>query len=575
MKPSDYTFSPTAVPPWDHQRETFRRFADDPYCALFFEQRCGKTRPATDITAYRFECGDIDGMLIIAWPEGVHRNWISEEIPKWLPKRIPRRSMIWRSGRHKTKEFKRDFGLLLNTKGLAILAVNAEAIVFDSCKRHIKEFFAARRGVALIVDECDWASTPGAERTEVVIAMSTWKVIKVKMLLGGTPATESPFQLWSQFEILQKNFFGYRTHQLFRHHFGEYEWEPAPVKVPLKIHGVVQRFKNGRVKLVDKVDPRTGEPVIAVDRRTGQPKMRPAKRLNHNTGAQFEAILRDDEGNPRYRNLDELYAKMAPHVMWVSRKDVSSAPEPIHSKYFYEMSAEQLRVYSELQEEFRAELRSGFVLEVPHALTRLLRYQQVLSNRMPPRTEGVICGDCDGNGCEACDGVGIVVEQIPGEVIDPDHDPRIDALRFVMRDPPPKFLVWCRFQHEVTLAFDTLQLMGHSPVRYDGLVNKEQRGENLREFRHGKADCMVGNSAVGGRGLPMDVADLAVFYSNYFSGRVREQVEARTEALFKQTATHVVDIVCEDSVDERLVKVLAAKKSVSEVMRKGSFEEWL
>jgi hypothetical protein len=79
---------------------------------------------------------------------------------------------------------------------------------------------------------------------------------------------------------------------------------------------------------------------------------------------------------------------------------------------------------------------------------------------------------------------------------------------------------------------------GGRPVRFDGLVPEADRRENLQEFRRGNADFLIGNAAAGGRGLPMDVADLAVFYSNYFSGRTREQVEARTEALFKKTSTH-------------------------------------
>ncbi len=73
----------------------------------------------------------------------------------------------------------------------------------------------------------------------------------------------------------------------------------------------------------------------------------------------------------------------------------------------------------------------------------------------------------------------------------------------------------------------------------------------------------------------MDVADLAVFYSNYFSGRTREQVEARTEALFKRTPTSVVDIIAEDSIDEKIVKVLRAKKSLSAVIMRDNLREWL
>lgn len=574
MHPNDYVFNSDAPSPWSHQKEAFLKFADSSFCVLFFEQRCGKTRTAIDICAYRFEKDDIDAILILSWPNGVSRNWVTEEIPNWLPLRIPCRSLIWRSGKQKTKAFMQEFDLLCRSKGLAIFSINAEAITTESCKRHIKAFLNSRKGVALIVDESDWAATPGAARTETVIKMATWGVIKLKMLLGGTPATESPFQLYSQFEILKPDFFGFKTFQTFKHHFGVYDWEPAPVQVPLVTHGRVQRFKNGRVILTNKLDG-AGNPVIAIDKRTGQPKMRPVKGLNHSTSAQFEMVKRDEDGTPLYRNIDELHAKMDPHVVRVLRRDVSDAPEPVHSKHFYEMSDEQYRVYSDLLEEFRAELRTGYIVEAAHVLTRWLRLQQVLSNRLPPREEGLICGACNGAGCAECDEVGIIPTILPAEVVDTEADPRLDALCFVIREPPPKFIVWCRFQHEVTAVMETVESLGHSPVRFDGLVPEAERRENLQEFRGGRADALIGNAAAGGRGLPMDVADLAVFYSNYFSGRTREQVEARTEALFKKTPTSIVDIICEGTIDERIVAVLRSKRSLAAVIMRDNLGEWL
>jgi hypothetical protein len=589
-----YTFHPDAPPPWIHQLEAFERFKDSPYCGLFFDQRCGKTRDAVDIVGYRFEVvRDIDAMLVIAWPSGVHRNWCVEEIPRWLPPRIPRRSVIWRAGRYSTKAFEEEFALLLRSKGLAIFAVNAEALITPSCREHIQRFLEARRGVALIVDECDWASSPGSIRTDKIQKIATWHVIKLKMILSGTPATESPFQLFSQMNILKPDFFGFKTYQSFRHHFGAYEFEPAPVQVPLRrplvcrdckennllacAHGRVQRFKNGHVKLIDKINPKTGELVIEIDRRTKQPKMRPKRGINHDTSAQFDKIFRDDDDNPRYRNLDELHAKMAPYVMRVLRSEVSDAPEKIYQKRFYEMSKEQQRVYDDLTDKFQAELKSGLIVSAAHVLTRWLRLQQVLSNRFPARTEGVICDECAGEGCFSCDNVGIVLREFEPEVIDPDHDPRLDALELELNaSRSDKAIIWCRFRHEVTQVIELVNRLGGLPVRFDGEVPEKDRLEALHgAFRQGSATHLVGNPAAGQRGLPMDVANLAVFNSNYFSGRLRRQTEDRTEAVFKKVATGIVDIVCIGSIDERLVHVLRHKQELSELIVPSNLKEWL
>jgi hypothetical protein len=407
-----------------------------------------------------------------------------------------------------------------------------------------------------------------------MIKMATWNSIKLKMILSGTPATESPFQLFSQFEILKPGFFGFRDFLTFKHHFGSYDWEPAPVQVPLIRHGRIQKFKNGHVILTDKLD-NAGNPIIAIDKKTGKPKMRPVKNLNHSTGAQYEAIKRDDEDRPLYRNLDELHSKMQPHVMRVLRSDVSDAPEKIYQKRYYSMSAEQLRVYNDLLEEFRAELKDGYVVEAAHVLTRWLRLQQVLSNRLPSREEGMMCRECDGEGCLVCDNVGIVLVKVPEQIVDVEHDPRLEALQVELQNRPAKTIVWCRFQHEVTSVIELVNRMGGSPVRFDGLVDEAQRKINLQEFRRGRADFLVGNAAAGGRGLPMEVADLAVFYSNYFSLRTRLQVEDRTEAIFKKTATGVVDIIAEGTIDEKIVWALRSKLEVANAITRDKLREWL
>lgn len=53
------------------------------------EQGTGKTKVIIDTAAYLYGKGEIDCFVIIAWPNGVHRNWIDteldEDMPNWCP----------------------------------------------------------------------------------------------------------------------------------------------------------------------------------------------------------------------------------------------------------------------------------------------------------------------------------------------------------------------------------------------------------------------------------------------------------------------------------------------------------
>ena len=90
---SDYQFK---TDPFDHQRERFYLYRDAEYHAHLWEQRTGKSKITIDTVAYRYEKGDIDAVMLIA-PNGVHLNWIKNEIPAHMPERIDCYAVAYKS----------------------------------------------------------------------------------------------------------------------------------------------------------------------------------------------------------------------------------------------------------------------------------------------------------------------------------------------------------------------------------------------------------------------------------------------------------------------------------------------
>ena len=69
--------------PYKHQEIALQRYKDKSEIPLFFEPGTGKSLTSLLIATAKYEQGDIDAVLVIA-PNGVHKQWATEEIPKWM-----------------------------------------------------------------------------------------------------------------------------------------------------------------------------------------------------------------------------------------------------------------------------------------------------------------------------------------------------------------------------------------------------------------------------------------------------------------------------------------------------------
>jgi len=102
-------------------------YGDRKYAALICEMGTGKTLMALLNAVGLYQAGEIDSLLVFA-PNGVHSNWVRNEIPKHMPDGVDYRSCFWRAGAGVRHQREID-QLMLNFGGkLRIFAVNWEAL---------------------------------------------------------------------------------------------------------------------------------------------------------------------------------------------------------------------------------------------------------------------------------------------------------------------------------------------------------------------------------------------------------------------------------------------------------------
>lgn len=209
QEPLDYEFKTT---PYKHQEIAFRLAKDLPFFAYFMEMGCGKTKVAIDDAAYQYEMERCDLVLILA-PNGVHVQWIEEQIPTHIPDRIPHKAAYYRSYL-KSKEKKALQAACEYTEGLRLISVNIEALSHASGLTWCQELIKTGKRVMIILDESSRIKTPGSKRTRNIIKLG--KLCSIRRILTGSPVTSGVENLFSQLKFLSESILGLSSFLSFK-----------------------------------------------------------------------------------------------------------------------------------------------------------------------------------------------------------------------------------------------------------------------------------------------------------------------------------------------------------------------
>jgi len=202
--------------PMQHQRKGFLLSRDLPAFGLFMEQGTGKTKVTLDTAQYLFEKGKIQGLVIVAWPNGVHRNWIEHEIPEDV--RVKHKAAYW-APNWRTKYRQKQYEDLMNAGAdtLKIFAFNVEAFTSEGAKQHIIDFLKKWPSL-FVIDQSASIKNHQALRTKFLIEEAS-SLAPYRRILDGQPVAEGGHELYSQFKFLDPFIIGHDTWTGFKNEF--------------------------------------------------------------------------------------------------------------------------------------------------------------------------------------------------------------------------------------------------------------------------------------------------------------------------------------------------------------------
>lgn len=250
-----------------------------------------------------------------------------------------------------------------------------------------------------------------------------------------------------------------------------------------------------------------------------------------------------------YRHLDELTEKAYSCASRVTKDECLTLPPQTFETRYVELSSAEKRMYKQMRRESIAWLGENAVT-AQNVLSRLLILQRI--------TGGFVSLDDE-------DGV----RQI-GKA-------KLDALKDVIEDTiasGEKLVVFARFVSEIHAIGALCDDMHVEHVGIWGEVDQSERGELVQRFQTDpECKVFVAQIDTAGLGITLTAAKVACFYSPTWNYASYQQALARTHRIGAEIhdSCHYIHLICPYTVDEDVMRALAQKKSLADLVvdRKG------
>ena len=155
---------------------------------------------------------------------------------------------------------------------------------------------------------------------------------------------------------------------------------------------------------------------------------------------------------------------------------------------------------------------------------------------------------------------------------------RITELMKVLEEIEGKAIIWANYQKDITSIIESIiKVYGPgSVVDYYGLTPQEERQDNIRKFQN-NPECrfIVGTPQTGGYCITLTQANTVIYYSNGYDLEKRLQSEDRAHRIGQKKTVTYVDLICEDTIDEKIVKALRDKINIASEVMGEELKDWI
>lgn len=242
-----------------------------------------------------------------------------------------------------------------------------------------------------------------------------------------------------------------------------------------------------------------------------------------------------------YKNLDELRDLMTTVMLRRTKKEVLDLPPKVHTVEYVDMSKDQCRVYADIKEEIKSCIDKIKVSNDP--LSQLIRLRQATG--YPGILSSTITESAK------MDRMVELVEEITsmGE----------------------KAIVYSQWEMMTEVA--RKKLAAYNPAYITGGVKSEDRMAEVERFQNDpNCKVIVGTIGAMGTGLTLTAASNVIFLDDPWNRGIKDQAEDRAHRIGTKGTVRIITIVCKDTIDERILNLVAKKGRMADMLIDGKFE---
>jgi len=250
-----------------------------------------------------------------------------------------------------------------------------------------------------------------------------------------------------------------------------------------------------------------------------------------------------------FQNLSELSEKVKIFSDRVLKEDCLDLPPKNFIKRHIVLTHDQRKIYEQMKKAAMAVL-NGKVTTTMTVLTQLMRLHQIT------------CGHFTSD-----DGTTQLID-----------NNRIRELMNILEETEGKVIIWANYQRDVNLIIkNVVEKYGkESIVDYYGLTPQEDRQDNIRKFQN-NSECrfLIGTPQTGGYGITLTQANTVVYFSNGYDLEKRLQSEDRAHRIGQKKNVTYIDLIAEDTVDEKIVEALRKKINIASEVLGEELKDWI
>jgi len=251
-----------------------------------------------------------------------------------------------------------------------------------------------------------------------------------------------------------------------------------------------------------------------------------------------------------YKNLGELSSKLEPFSYRCLKEDCLYLPDYTYTKRVIQLTPEQKKLYQQMKILALAEL-DGKQMTTQSAMVQLMRLHQI--------TCGHFTAD-DGS-----------IKNIKNE--------RLDALIDILEEVENKAVIWAHYRHDIAAIINAVETKfgKDTYVTYYGDTTNEERQNAIKQIQdpNSKVRFIIGTPQTGGYGITLTGANTMIYYANGYDYEKRIQSEARINRAGQTRKMTYIDIIAEDTVDEKIVKALRSKMNIATKITGDELREWI